>query len=129
MSDGSLADRLNLRDKRNDPTEKALSNCSPWLHYGQIAAQRCALDAKRIKPRHSAAVDSFLEELIVRRELADNVSTHVFLRGLRFRTTSELGLIALVSFATTIRRTILSTRTSTTGACRPCRRMRATSAR
>ena len=59
-------------DKRNDPCEKALSNVSPWLHYGQIAAQRCALEAKRIKKSHSAAVDSFLEELIVRRELADN---------------------------------------------------------
>eukprot|EP01043_Picozoa_sp_COSAG02_P020374 COSAG02_NODE_1004_length_15275_cov_11.955917_8_plen_326_part_00 len=59
-------------DKRNDPNEKALSNVSPWLHYGQISAQRCALEAKRIKKRHSASVDSFLEELIVRRELADN---------------------------------------------------------
>ena len=49
--------------KRNDPCEKALSNVSPWLHYGQIAAQRCALEAKRLKKNHSASVDSFLEVL------------------------------------------------------------------
>lgn len=57
---------------RNDPNAGALSGVSPWLHYGQLAPQRCALEAQRHRSRHSAAVASFLEELIVRRELADN---------------------------------------------------------
>lgn len=33
-------------DKRNDPTLNALSNLSPWLHFGHISAQRCVLAVK-----------------------------------------------------------------------------------
>jgi deoxyribodipyrimidine photo-lyase len=32
---------------RNDPTKpKGLSGLSPYLHFGQISAQRCALEAR-----------------------------------------------------------------------------------
>jgi deoxyribodipyrimidine photo-lyase len=56
---------------RNDPSNDAQSNLSPYLHFGHISAQRVALEV--IKSRHPAAVkNSFLEELIVRRELSDN---------------------------------------------------------
>lgn len=34
-------------DKRNDPTVQALSNLSPYLHYGQLSAQRAALEAAK----------------------------------------------------------------------------------
>jgi deoxyribodipyrimidine photo-lyase len=58
-------------DKRNDPNEDASSNLSPYLHFGHISAQRIALEI--IKNFHgSANTESFLEELIVRRELSDN---------------------------------------------------------
>ena len=55
--------------ERNDPNKDAVSDLSPYLHFGQIAAQRVALEVRRtgIKAR-----DDFLEELIIRRELADN---------------------------------------------------------
>ena len=56
---------------RNDPTENAQSNLSPYLHFGHISSQRVALKIKDI----SSGVESikaFLEELIVRRELTDN---------------------------------------------------------
>jgi deoxyribodipyrimidine photo-lyase len=56
---------------RNDPTEDAQSNLSPYLHFGHISAQRIALDVTK----HDADKESrgaFLEELIVRRELSDN---------------------------------------------------------
>ena len=33
-------------DKRNDPNVKALSDLSPWFHFGQIAPQRAALYVK-----------------------------------------------------------------------------------
>ncbi len=57
--------------QRNDPNSDALSNLSPYLHFGQIAAQRVALEVNRSKaPSH--AKEAFLEELVVRRELADN---------------------------------------------------------
>lgn len=60
------------KEARNDPTSKAQSNLSPYLHFGQLSAQRVALEImKSSAPR--AAKDAFLEELIIRRELADNL--------------------------------------------------------
>ncbi|KAK2979666.1 hypothetical protein RJ640_027246 [Escallonia rubra] len=86
---GFLTTRLkNYSSDRNNPLKpKGLSGLSPYLHFGQIAAQRCALEARRVhklSPQvkidlvlavrlHSEqTLDAFLEELIVRRELADN---------------------------------------------------------
>ena len=58
-------------EQRNDPSKDALSNLSPYLHFGQIATLRVALEVHRSgAPRH--AREAFLEELIVRRELAEN---------------------------------------------------------
>ncbi|MEZ6255982.1 MAG: deoxyribodipyrimidine photo-lyase [Patescibacteria group bacterium] len=53
----------NYNKNRNDPTKKALSNLSPYLHFGQISAQQIALEINE---------ETFLEELIIRKELADN---------------------------------------------------------
>ncbi|MGB6281965.1 MAG: deoxyribodipyrimidine photo-lyase [Syntrophobacteria bacterium] len=57
--------------RRNDPTEDGVSNLSPYLHFGQISAQRVALQLKK-KKVNKESKDGFLEELIVRRELSDN---------------------------------------------------------
>ncbi|KHE92143.1 MAG: deoxyribodipyrimidine photo-lyase [Candidatus Scalindua rubra] len=72
MLRGFLKGKLQIYDKeRNDPTRDAQSNLSPYIHFGQISAQRIALEviksssAKELK-------EVFLEELIVRRELSDN---------------------------------------------------------
>jgi deoxyribodipyrimidine photo-lyase len=56
---------------RNDPNEDALSNLSPYLHFGQIAPQRVAKVINDVVG-HKAGKEAFLEELIVRRELTDN---------------------------------------------------------
>lgn len=109
---GFLKSRLkNYSSDRNNPLKpKALSGLSPYLHFGQISAQRCALEAEKVRKLYTKvcdasvhlssfsldldllsaklslflcltkcllcyyhkAVDVFLEELIVRRELADN---------------------------------------------------------
>ncbi len=57
--------------RRNDPTLDGQSHLSPYLHFGQLSAQRVALnvldDAGSVEH-----IESFLEELIVRRELSDN---------------------------------------------------------
>ena len=58
-------------DRRNDPTQDGQSNLSPYLHFGQISAQRVALDVEAC-PVPDAAKKAFLEELVVRRELSDN---------------------------------------------------------
>jgi deoxyribodipyrimidine photo-lyase len=55
---------------RNDPNAGAVSDLSPWLHFGHISAQKIALQASNNYPAEQTA--SFLEELIVRRELSDN---------------------------------------------------------
>uniref|UniRef100_A0A182QNV4 Deoxyribodipyrimidine photo-lyase n=1 Tax=Anopheles farauti TaxID=69004 RepID=A0A182QNV4_9DIPT len=65
-----------FNDKRNDPTQNALSNLSPWFHFGQLSVQRAILAVKKYGNRHSASVASFCEEAIVRRELSDNFCFH-----------------------------------------------------
>ena len=68
-----LEDRCRyFNTKRNDPTNSVLSNMSCYLHYGQISAARCVLEAEQLRKKHGNAVSSFIEEIIVRRELADN---------------------------------------------------------
>jgi deoxyribodipyrimidine photo-lyase len=61
----------NYAEFRNDPVKDGQSNLSPYLHFGQISAQRIALEVKRINGNMESE-KSFLEELIVRRELSDN---------------------------------------------------------
>ena len=61
----------NYNEWRNDPTKNGQSNLSPYLHFGQISAQRIALETERLNGNKESA-KFFLEELIVRRELADN---------------------------------------------------------
>jgi len=60
----------------SDPGHGVESDLSPYLHFGQISPLRIALavGSKRGVPR--AAKDEFLEELIVRRELAMNFCFH-----------------------------------------------------
>lgn len=58
-------------DNRNDPTLDGQSGLSPYLHFGQISAQRVLLEVeKHIGDQESKA--DFTEELLVRRELSDN---------------------------------------------------------
>ena len=54
-------------ERKNNPNYQQLSNLSPYLHYGQISAQRIALELERFDN-----TDSFLELCIIRRELSDN---------------------------------------------------------
>ncbi|KAJ8917474.1 hypothetical protein NQ315_005521 [Exocentrus adspersus] len=56
----------------NDPSKDCTSNLSPWLHFGQISAQRCALEIKSVESLYKEQTEKFLEELIVRKELSDN---------------------------------------------------------
>lgn len=70
---GFIDSRLpHYADKRNDPNESVLSQLSPYLHFGHISAQRVALTVREVRGAGKDNKDAFLEELIVRRELADN---------------------------------------------------------
>jgi deoxyribodipyrimidine photo-lyase len=57
--------------KRNDPTIDFQSGLSPYLHFGQISAQRIVLETIKRSLR-SNPQESFFNEIIIWRELADN---------------------------------------------------------
>ncbi|XP_078420141.1 CPD photolyase isoform X3 [Cetorhinus maximus] len=57
---------------RNNPNKTALSNMSPWFHFGQISVQRTILEIRKYRNKFKDSVDSYIEEAVVRRELADN---------------------------------------------------------
>ncbi len=60
-------------EKRNEPSENFQSNLSPYLHFGQISPLEVALEVSKTE---SPGKEAFLEELIVRRELAINYVTY-----------------------------------------------------
>ena len=62
---------INFNKYRNDPTKNSLSNLSPYIHFGQISAQRVAYEITNSSLPNEDK-ESFLEELIIRKELADN---------------------------------------------------------
>lgn len=63
---------VNFALGRNDPNKTAISNLSPWFHYGQISPQRALLIIAKLRPKYKDACDAFIEEAFVRRELGDN---------------------------------------------------------
>jgi deoxyribodipyrimidine photo-lyase len=56
---------------RNDPARDGQSNLSPYLHFGQLSAQRAALLTGQAEAP-GVYTEAFLEELVIRRELSDN---------------------------------------------------------
>jgi deoxyribodipyrimidine photo-lyase len=56
-------------EMRNDPNADAVSEMSPYLHFGQVSPLYVALEVLKAGKR---AADVYLEELIVRRELSMN---------------------------------------------------------
>jgi deoxyribodipyrimidine photo-lyase len=59
-------------EERNEPSAHATSDLSPWLHFGHISAMEVALAAQLEAAENGVDASGFLEELIVRRELAFN---------------------------------------------------------
>lgn len=60
---------------KNNPTNDVTSNLSPYLHFGFISSQRCAIEVLKSNANRENK-EVFLEELIVRKELADNFCLH-----------------------------------------------------
>src|SRR6185437_16847901 len=54
------------------PSKHATSTLSPYLHFGHISALEIALAVREHADEHRLIPDEFLEQLIVRRELAFN---------------------------------------------------------
>ena len=64
---------------RNEPSADGLSGLSPYLHYGHISSLRVALmveEAVAADPSLHGGALALLEEMIIRKELADNYCLH-----------------------------------------------------
>jgi deoxyribodipyrimidine photo-lyase len=64
------------QQKSRDPNARALSNLSPYLHFGQLSPQRAAWEVWQKQDIPVQDKQAFLEQLIIRRELADNFCLH-----------------------------------------------------
>ena len=56
---------------RNDPNESGQSGLSPYLHFGHLSPARLVERLLTIGET-GVAINAFLEEVLVRRELAEN---------------------------------------------------------
>ena len=57
---------------RNQPAAHATSGLSPYLHFGHLSSLEVALRARDYALQQELVADEFIEELVVRRELAFN---------------------------------------------------------
>jgi deoxyribodipyrimidine photo-lyase len=73
-----IANRLANYDRNsNQPQTDDVSCMSPYLHFGQISPVYLALEIKKVNSTKAGqAIERYLEELIVRRELAVNFVTY-----------------------------------------------------
>jgi deoxyribodipyrimidine photo-lyase len=71
--DGFIRKRLkNYNQHSNQPQTDDISHMSPYLHFGQISPLYLALKINRAPESLKESKDAYIEELIVRRELAMN---------------------------------------------------------
>ncbi len=62
--------------ERNQPAAHATSNLSPYLHFGMIGALEVAVEVQSWAAEHDLSSVEYLEEMIVRRELAFNFARY-----------------------------------------------------
>ena len=74
-----IEERLSgYHEERNDPVLDGQSDLSPYLHFGQLASLRAALNVRAFAEEHpdderiKESSAAFIEQAIVRKELADN---------------------------------------------------------
>lgn len=58
-------------EERNNPCKDFQSNLSPYLHFGNISSQYAAIKVE-MSDENIKSKESFIEELLVRKELAEN---------------------------------------------------------
>jgi deoxyribodipyrimidine photo-lyase len=75
--DGFIRQRLKHYDRHsNQPQTDDVSHMSPYLHFGQVSPLQLALKISRAPDSLKASKDAYLEELVVRRELAMNFASY-----------------------------------------------------
>jgi len=63
-------------ENSNQPQTDDISHMSPYLHFGQISSLYLALEIQRAAEKYKANVEAYIEQLVVRRELAMNFVTY-----------------------------------------------------
>ncbi len=63
---------VNYEKNRNQPQTDDVSHMSKYLHFGQVSPGWLVREVRRHEHEHPESVGSFIEELLVRRELALN---------------------------------------------------------
>ena len=77
LLDDFIASKLHrYSEARNEPSEDYVSHMSPYLHFGQISPIEIARRVRGADGVDEENVESYLEELIVRRELSMNFCTY-----------------------------------------------------
>ena len=75
--DAFIENGLNTYHESNDPSKDLTSKISPYLHFGMISPVRVYLAISDMEERmNTEAVDNYLEQLLIRRELAFNFVTY-----------------------------------------------------
>jgi deoxyribodipyrimidine photo-lyase len=75
--DRFIRHRLKYYDQHsNQPQTDDISHMSPYLHFGQISPLQLALKTSRAPDSLGSAKDAYIEQLVVRRELAMNFATY-----------------------------------------------------
>jgi deoxyribodipyrimidine photo-lyase len=67
--------------EKNKPEAHRTSGLSPYFHFGHLSSLEVALAVRDYASRHKIIAEEFLEELIVRRELAFNFARFTAGRG------------------------------------------------
>ncbi|MFH5882448.1 deoxyribodipyrimidine photo-lyase [Liberiplasma polymorphum] len=67
-----IENALNHYPESNDPSKNYTSTLSPYLHFGQISTVEVYLSVHAKLDQFPVAVENYLEQLLVRRELAYN---------------------------------------------------------
>jgi deoxyribodipyrimidine photo-lyase len=63
-------------ENSNQPQTDDISHMSPFLHFGQISPLYLAVEIQRAAEEYRVDVDAYMEQLVVRRELAMNFVTY-----------------------------------------------------
>ncbi|XP_066267317.1 deoxyribodipyrimidine photo-lyase-like [Branchiostoma lanceolatum] len=57
---------------RNKPDHEALSDLSPWYHFGHVSVQRSILTVQQFQDEHRQSVEKYIDEAVIWREMAEN---------------------------------------------------------
>ena len=84
-NNGFISRMKNYHERRNNPNLDALSNLSPYLHYGQLSAQQMAVEVAKHKAKHRVGqIGHFQGQLCTFLPRSVHVASHSDLHGNKY---------------------------------------------